>query len=68
MTSSLVSDKLEAEGSSVHLAFWLILVAAMLVLGAFALGAYLFAARKLYSRDKQVTSEHRNGSFPEGSP
>ncbi|HEV2382977.1 MAG TPA: hypothetical protein VG206_24690 [Terriglobia bacterium] len=36
--------------------FWIILLGAVVVLGAIALGTYLFAARKLYSRDKQVVS------------
>lgn len=42
--------------------FWIILLGAVLVLGAIALGTYLFAARKLYSRDKQVVSS--SGSEP----
>jgi hypothetical protein len=36
--------------------FWIILLGAVLVLGAIALGTYLFAARKLYSKDKQAVS------------
>jgi hypothetical protein len=40
---------------------WIILLGAVLVLGAIALGTYLFAARNLYSRDKQVVSSPGSG-------
>ena len=46
-----------------HLAFWIVLVAAVLVLGAIALGAYLVAARKLYSKDREILAAGRDESL-----
>jgi hypothetical protein len=49
----------------VHFAFWIVLVGAVLVLGAIALGAYLVAARKLYSKDREVVATGRGESAAE---
>jgi hypothetical protein len=51
----------------VRLAFWIVLVVAVLVLGGISLGAYLVAARKLYSKDEEIVSPHRK-SIPEEPP
>lgn len=41
------------------LAFWIILLSIVLVLGGISLGAYLVAARKLYSKDKEMVASSR---------
>jgi hypothetical protein len=52
----------------VRLAFWIALIAVALVLGGISLGAYLLAARKLYSKDREVVERlQHDGSAAEDS-
>jgi hypothetical protein len=49
-------------------AFWIILTSVAAVLGGISLGAYLVAARKLYSKDKQTLAHRSGDSLSEDVP